>query len=76
MPMTDEEKIRFTNDLYSIKNDTKGKDVKDSIHDALTLVGKYSGEGGGGGNEPSFAFVINTIAAPYIIGDAEVIPEV
>lgn len=70
MPMTDEEKIRFTNDLYSIKNDTKGKDVKDSIHDALTLVGKYSGEGGGA-NEPANSLTINTIAGDYIFGDAE-----
>lgn len=45
MPMTDDEKLRFTTDLNTIRNAVKGKDVKDSIHDALSLVGKYSGEG-------------------------------
>lgn len=71
MPMTDEEKIRFTQDLTSIYNDIRGESVKNSIWDALEILGRYAGTASGGGSGASFAYTLNSLAGAPVIGDAE-----
>lgn len=76
MPMTDDEKIRFQNDLESIKHDIIGKDVKDSIHDALKLVGKYSGEGGGVDSYNNYvlnAYTLVNSAGTAVVGNIQIL---